>query len=418
MKRSGDQNASPNSGSADRPTALVRRNPAFARLLAADVVSPLGDAMGTVALVLHLARVEGTGTAVATVLVAESLPPLFSPYLGAFADRIDGRRLLVTCALAQAVVMALTAVWLPGTVGLFALVLVRAAFAAVAAPAAGTALPAVVDDDDLPTANRLLGGGRELGTVFGPALAGALFAAFGVRAVLAIDAVTFLLVVPLFASLALPSSSGGDGGTGAAPTLRADALEGLRHLWRTPVLRALALGFWLTVLASASDDLLLVFLASDDLGAGPTGTGILLAGASVGLLAGVVALGRFGRTLAPITAILLGFAISSAGNLLTAAAPVLAVAFATQAVRGGGIALLEANVRTLVQRQAPRRLLGRVLANLYGGVSVAGAAGYAIGGPLLDATSPRTMFVAIGVAGLLATAVATLLVRGRGEGAP
>ncbi|MDQ3107718.1 MAG: MFS transporter, partial [Actinomycetota bacterium] len=278
--------------------------------------------------------------------------------------------------------------------------------------------PAVVDDDDLPTANRLLGGGRELGTVFGPALAGALFAAFGVRAVLAIDAVTFLLIVPLFASLALPSSSGVDDGTGAAPTLRADALEGLRHLWRTPVLRALALGFWLTVLASASDDLLLVFLASDDLGAGPTGTGVLLAAASVGLLAGVVALGRFGRSLAPLTAILLGFAVSSAGNLLTAAAPVLAVAFATQAVRGGGIALLEANVRTLVQREAPRRLLGRVLANLYGGVSVAAAAGYAIGGPLLDATSPRTMFVAIGVAGLLATGVAILLVRGRGEGAP
>jgi MFS family permease len=87
-------------------------------------------------------------------------------------------------------------------------------------------------------------------------------------------------------------------------------------------------------------------------------------------------------------------------------------------IRGGGIALLDANVRTFVQRNVPRALLGRVLANLYGGVSVAAAAGYVIGGPLLDATSPRTMFVVIGIAGLAAAGVAALLVRGRDEGAP
>ena len=43
---------------------LLRRAPGFRRLLAAEVVSPLGDAMGTVALVLHLQQQRGTGTAV------------------------------------------------------------------------------------------------------------------------------------------------------------------------------------------------------------------------------------------------------------------------------------------------------------------------------------------------------------------
>jgi predicted MFS family arabinose efflux permease len=74
-----------------------------------------------------------------------------------------------------------------------------------------------------------------------------------------------------------------------------------------------------------------------------------------------------------------------------------------------------------VQRTTPRRLLGRTLANLYGGVSVAAAAGYVIGGPLLDATSARTMFVVIGSAGFVATAASALLVRRarrRDEGAP
>lgn len=372
--------------------------------------------MGTVALVLHLQRVEGTGTAVASVLVAESLPPLLSPWLGALADRYAGRRLLVVCALAQAAVVVALALWLPGLVGLFVLALLRAVFAAVAAPAVGAAVPSLVDDADLPAANSLLGGGRELGTIFGPALAGVLFGWAGVRWVLLVDAATFVLTVPLF--LSLPPLVAGATSVAASTTVRSDALAGMRQLWGAPVLRALAVGFWLTVLASASDDLVLVFLAAETFGAGPAATGLLLGGASVGLVVGLLAVARWGRAIRPLAAVLVGFAVTAFGNLLTAATPFLAAAFATQLVRGGGIALVEANIRTFVQRNTPRALLGRVLANLYGGVGVAAAAGYVIGGPLLDATSPRTMFVLIGVAGLLAVALAALLVRGRDEGAP
>ena len=403
-----------------RAPGLLRRSPGFARLATTEVISPLGDAMGTVALVLHLQRVEGTGTAVASVLVAESLPPLLSPWLGAIADRHAGRRLLVVCALAQAAVLVVLASWLPGIAGLFGLALVRALFAAVAEPAVGAAVPELVDDADLPAANSLLGGGRELGTIFGPALAGLLFASVGVRWVLAVDAATFILTVPLFLTLPLVGRPRADDDDGASSptTVRADALAGMRQLWGAPVLRALAVGFWLAVLAAASDDLVLVFLASETFGAGPAATGLLLAAASVGLVGGLLAVARWGRAIRPLAAVLAGFAVTALGNLLTAAAPFVAAAFATQIVRGGGIALVEANIRTFVQRNTPRALLGRVLSNLYGGVGVAAAAGYVIGGPLLDATSPRTMFVLIGTTGLVAAGVAAVLVRGRDEGAP
>lgn len=391
------------------------RDLAFRRLLTAEVVSPLGDAMGTVALILHLQATRGTGTAVATVFVAESLPPLLSPWLGALADRYAGRAVLVTCALAQALVVGVIALTLPGVVPLFALVLLRAAFATVASAAAGAALPAVVEDADLPRANALLGGGRELGSVIGPPVAGLLFAwTGGARAVLAVDALTFLAVVPLLAGLRLPAPDRG----AVTTTVRADALDGLRALWRTPILRALALSFWLFVLASGPDDLVLPFLGADELGAGPVAIGMLLGGASAGLLLGLVTLVRWGRSWAPLRAVLTGFAIAALGNLLTAAAPAVAVAVVTQVVRGAGTALVEAHVRTLVQRTVPRALLGRVLANLYGGVGVAAALSYAIGGPLLDATSPRAMFVLIGGLGLVAAGAGALLARGRGEGAP
>jgi hypothetical protein len=320
---------------------------------------------------------------------------------------------LVGSAIAQGLTMAAAAAFLPGLVGLFALVLVRATFASVASASAGAVLPAVVDDADLTAAHALLGEGREVGVIVGPPLAGLLFAAAGgVRGVLAADAVSFFLVVPLLLGLRLPVVPP----TESEPSsMHSDALVGLRALWRTPVLRGLAVAFWICVLAGGADDLVLPFLGADELGAGPVAVGILLGGASVGLVVGLLVLARWRRagTWSPMPAVLAGFGVAALGNLLTAGAPTVAAAVVTQMLRGTGIALIEANARTLVQRTAPRELLGRVFANLYGGVAVAAALSYTIGGPLLDATSPRLLFVVIGLAGLVGVAAGAGLARRR-----
>jgi MFS family permease len=73
---------------------------------------------------------------------------------------------------------------------------------------------------------------------------------------------------------------------------------------------------------------------------------------------------------------------------------------------------------TLVQRNVPRHLLGRVFGTLYGGIGVAAAFAYLLGGLLLDRTTPRVAFIAAGSAGLLATAVTALALRRSGSGEP
>ena len=99
------------------------------------------------------------------------------------------------------------------------------------------------------------------------------------------------------------------------------------------------------------------------------------------------------------------------GNLLTAAAPWLIAAVAAQAIRGLAIPLADSHVSTHLQRATPPHLLGRVFANVYGGVGVAAAAGYLAGGPLVDATSPRIAFVVVGCGGLFGAAVTAALLR-------
>ena len=66
---------------------LVRRSPGLAGLLAAQTISPLGDAMATTALILHVQRTTGSATAVGLLLFAQAIPPLAAPLAGVIADR-------------------------------------------------------------------------------------------------------------------------------------------------------------------------------------------------------------------------------------------------------------------------------------------------------------------------------------------
>jgi MFS family permease len=197
------------------------------------------------------------------------------------------------------------------------------------------------------------------------------------------------------------------------PSFFRDARDGLAFIRHTPYILAVAVGFWVVVLFSAPDDLILPFLATVTFKAGPVAVGVLLAAASAGLLAGLPLVGPVGRRLGVTGAIVAGFAVMATGNLLTAAAPWLMAAFAAQALRGLAIPLADSHVTTYLQRTTPPAMLGRVLANVYGGVGVAAAVGYLLGGPVLDATSPRTAFVIVGCGGLAGAAVTAILIRRR-----
>lgn len=393
---------------------LLRRNPALGRVVAAQTISPLGDAMATVAVLLHLQATGGTGSTVAVVMFAEAIPPVLAPLSGTLADRVrDPRRLIALAAVLQGAVIAATAlalheITLPVLAGLL---FVRAAIDTASAPALASIVPATVSDEDLPAANTTISAATEIGAIIGPPFAAFVFAAAGASWALGVDALTFLLVVPLIATLPALRPARDDGG--AVQKWRSDISEGIRLVWRTPALRAIAVGFWITVFMAAPDDLVLAFLGRDTFHASPFTIGVLLAAASVGLVGAAPFVGRIAQRLgAPIAAITAGGIVVGIGNLMTAVSPVLAAAFAMQVVRGAGVVLYDAaGVRTFLQRSTPSHLLGRVFANVYGGVSVAAALGYVVGGPLLDATSPRIAFTVVGIGTFAGVAVTNVLLR-------
>lgn len=381
-------------------------NSGFRLLWSARGVSFLGDSLSLVALLLYVAQDTGQALAVAALLlVGDFAPALLGPLTGTVGDRFDLRRVLVVCDLMQGAVVLVIGLALPPLPVLLALVALRGVAGQVFGPASRAVLPVLVADEDLEKANSAIGFGANGMEALGPLLAAALLPVLEIRGVLLVDAATFAVSAVLLARLpAVPPAVG----PGSRTSFRADARVGLRYLWTEKVLRIVTLGFLAVVAFNGVDDVALVFLTRDDLGGSQSATALLYGAVGIGLLTGYALLARHAVRVPAALLLLLGFAVSSIGNLLTGLAWAVAAAFGLQAVRGVGLSAIDVASNTLFQRRVPPHLLARAFGNLYGAVGVAAGVSYLLGALLLDVTSPRTTFVVAGAGGLLATAATAL----------
>ncbi|HEV2372824.1 MAG TPA: MFS transporter, partial [Streptosporangiaceae bacterium] len=250
----------------------------------------------------------------------------------------------------------------------------------------------------------------------------ALLAWLSIRGLLLADAGTCAAAAVLLSGLpalrAGAGSAGQHGGTSnrtktLAPRgrrqLLAEAAEGVAYLWRDKVIRIITIAFCTVVLFNAVDDVSLVFLSRHTLHGSNSAASLVYAGSGIGLLAGFLLIARASQRPAVLVLILAGYAVSSLGNLLTGVSFAIVAAFGFQVVRGIGLAATDVGNNTLIQRQVPPEMLGRVFGNVYGAVGVAAGLSYLSGGALLDATSARTTLIVAGAGGLVAAAVAAII---------
>ncbi len=336
--------------------SLPFRNPQFSRIWFAGLLSQTGSSLSRMALILWLAGEYGVSMAGALIL-CETLPgTLTSLVSGAVADRFDKKWLMAGSDLARFLALLVAIRW-PKPVAIFGMMVFYSVANSFFQPARSAAVPLVVKNADLTRANSLDQGASTAVLIAGPYAGALLLYSVGLRAALAIDAVTFLLSALLLLPVTIPRVQHSKN----QPVIN-EIREGWIYLWNHPVALDVALLVEFSVLCVSLWTPLAPAFAKSFLHSTPSMVGLQMGlfgvGGIVGAMAAPAAMARWGKG-----KLLTGLLVAEASLMLTyttLAAPIASSALIV--VWGAVVTVMMVPYYCLLQESVAPEFLGRVFA--------------------------------------------------------
>ena len=402
--------------------SFLRLRPQFRSLWLAQVISLTGDWFNTIASVIIVNRYSASGLAVGGLFIARALPPfLLGPVAGVFADRFDRRKVLVLSDLLRAgIVLCFLQVDRPERLWLlYVLTVLQFSVSAFFEPARAALVPALVEGNELLTANTLSSITWSAMLALGGAIGGLTASLFGVRVSLIVDAVSFL------ASAALVLSITGQ--------FRVDAVHALESGWQNfadgmnYVRKNLDVGLVTLVKAMGqvgSFDIISALYAAHVFRHGRDGAttlGLMFTAFGIGSVVGPLISNWLGdsSTVWLRRAILGGFICMPLAWLIVGLAPALPVVLAGCILRGAGGSINWTYSDVLLQMTVPNHLLGRVFAFDIAIFTLAVSISLWLTGFVTDTfhLSPRTIVLLLAIGSLAPLAVWSAALRWRSQSA-
>lgn len=392
------------------PTDLLRDR-SYRRLWTSILISSFGGQVTLLALPLSAAvLLHASPTQMGALTAAEIVPfALFSLPTGVWLDRVRKLPVYIVGEMTiSATVASVPLAWWFGWLSMQWLYIVGFVIGAVnttAGSAAQIVLTQLVPRERLVEAHAKNALASSTAEVTGPATAGALIKLTGAPLALLADAVLLMVSSSILRGVPLketPSPSNAR----FWPSMRA----GLAFVRGHRLLLAMAscVGIW--QMCNQSAMVVQILFATRNLGLSERGVGL----SYVGLGAGTVAASMFGyrivRRLGPGPTLVLGFAISGAGWLVLAAAPLNRLGIAAYALMlmsyGVGAVFIFVNFLSLRQSVTPGPLLGRMTSTMRWLILLPAGPGALLGGWLGQAFGLRTALAFAGASALALAAIA------------
>ena len=391
------------------------RDRAFLAVWSASTVSLFGSLITRTALPFAAILVLKAGPLeISAIRSAELIAGLIvGLFAGAWVDRLLRRPILIWADLGRAVLLAsIPVAFVLGWLGMPQLLFVAFAAAVLSTffdVADNAYLPTVVSRARLIEANSALTATGSVAEFSAFGIGGFLIELFKAPVAIAIDAVTFVVSAVLLMTIRKkepPPTPVAD----REPVLR-EIRHGMRIVFRSPVLRALALSHGGTHILWGIFGTSYLLFALQELQLGPAAVGLIAAAGGLGSLAGSALAPRMVRRFGIGQTILLGMLGFVVGNSFIPLAPGAAVG-ATGSVLLVGAAFLiaqqligdslatvyEITEVSLVQASVDDRILGRVNATISTFTTLLTLTGAILGGVIAELWGLRAAF-AIGLLG-------------------
>ena len=377
------------------PGGLLR-DPDFLKLWFGQAVSRIGSQVTLVGVPLTAILLLGASPLQMGALAGVSAAPvlLFGLFAGAWADRLRRRPILIAADLGRAAVLAviplaamlgrltMTHLYVVATLSGFLTVLFDVSYQAY--------LPSLVERENIVEGNSRLALTESLAEIAGPSLTGALVQLITAPMAILCDAVSFAASA---VSLWLIRKPEPPPTRALAPHMGREIAEGLRTVWRDPLLQPLAGRSAMAAFFLGFGSSLYFLFVTRELGLTAVLLGLVISAGGLSNLAGAFLAGRIasrwgvGRTLVG-SALVIGLAMLAVPLARGSVAVCTAILIASQ-LCDAAWPVFSINQTSLRQAITPHHLLGRVNAAthlLFHGILPLGALA---GGAIAEAIGAR-----------------------------
>jgi MFS family permease len=382
----------------DEQARSLWRQRNFLLLWSGQTVSEMGSAVTQLALPLTAVVILRAGTFEVGLLTSAATLAfaLIALPAGVIVDRHAKRRLMIWCDVARMLIIgsvpAAAAFGLLTLGQLYAVAVTAGVCTVFFDVSYQSYLPVLVATGDLVDGNGKLGATQSFAQVTGPALGGGLVGLVGAARAMAADSISYAISVASLLAIRVPEETPRlapaqtPGRAAARQNLRQDIAEGLSFVLRHPILRKIVACTGTANLFSGISTAVEIIFLIRVLHVPPADTGLLIAVASLGGVAGGILSGRLGRLIGPARIIWFSMLVLGLPQLVVPLAePGWRVALFPVGLAASSFSAVVYNVAQVSYRQAicPPRLLGRMNAAVrwvvWGTIPLGGVLGGALG---------------------------------------
>lgn len=367
------------------------------------------------AIIWYLTRETGSATVLSLATLLGMLPMvLLSPFVGPFIDRLDKKRVLIVTDLIVAAFALILSI--AGTVSdsfplwlVFVSLTMRSIAQTFQMPTIQSILPTMVPEAELTRINGQLGMVQSANMIIAPALGAFLFAVVPMNFLILLDVLGALLGIGMILFVTIPHLPS----QGEKVHILTDTKFGLKLLVENK-------GLWYITLLGAAFTLIFMpavsmypLMTMDYFGGTVGQAGLIEVLYSVGMLAGGVVIGVFGKWRDRMKPVFVAYAAIGVFYGFSGYLPGNSTGFfwfcVLNALSGLATPFFNTLLMAMIQQSYQPQHLGRVLGVLNSLMSITGPVGLIFAGPLADAIGVEKLFVIAGV-GTLICGIITYLI--------
>lgn len=369
------------------------------RLWLAQLISIFGDFLAIFAVFSVVTfQLHGTPTQVSRILVSYLAPmALISPIAGVFVDKWNLKLTMIVSDVIRGVLVLLL-LFAHDLNAIYAIFLALSSVSSFFVPAQSVTVRTLAPPAALLAMNALMAQAVQGTQIVSPAIAGVLVEWLGAKSCFLFDSFSFFVSAGLVLSLDVQRQPGAEGM--AARSILGSMRQGMSFIFTHATISFVILSMTSGMFAVRCFGALLSVYVRDVLASSSAVFGTLNSMIGIGMIAGTQCLHRFARRVTPQHLVIWGLGGMGLGVLMTALFGAVITTGLGMLSIGFFAAFIMTPAQTLLQKETPPALLGRVSSSLMSLMAGSQVIAMFIAGPVAEMTGIRNLY--LGSAAMLA----------------